>query len=764
MPSLGNAVLTLKVKADELRKGLSGAKKDTETFAADTEKKTGRVKKAFGSIRESAANAAGQIPLIGGAVSKMVTAMTGPIGLAVAAIAGIGLAAVGVVKQVGRAAEETRILRNEVGLSAEAAQGWIHVAKQMGSDADAITDIFREMGIRLGEAAAEGTGPAAESIERLGLSIADLQGLSPEEQFTLLHQELSKIEDPARRAFEAEELFGGAVEKASQLINANTSELKAQADAYAENNAHSAKVIDAQEEMGKLWTEIKSALSPLIKDLAAALIPALRDFLGAVKPLMPFIRTLINIALVPLQQAFGAISTALNIVTSLLKGDFTGALNFARDFFIDTATRILEIGAKIVGLFNQDMANSIRGLVADLQGLKAAEEETTASGEALAQSTTSTVVPSVQQVTTVTKEAAENSRLMAQAYAESSQRMVDSSRLRVQNLLADYAAEVAAEGERIRAAEAAAAELERINQERAAANKAYLAQEHSDNLEAWGVTEVEYKLAKAKLKTISAEHHAALLAEAEEAGVRDLALLLAHNEAMAAAQTAHNQSTQAEVVSSNTARVESIRASMEQAAADVAAGRAAINAELAQIEREIQINVNVRRTSSGGGPPGTMHTGGDVVVARTAMDAFSSEFLDAENTFIPDDVAQQLQDAQAAVDAGEVGSITEALTGEEPEDFDPEAQHGALVKGVRNPFGRRIRVGENGTDEGIFPLPPGMLEALRSGGMRRQANDGGGRRQVTMMLDGEVLGRFVVDSMYDAAHRGRLDVDELRVA
>ena len=59
----------------------------------------------------------------------------------------------------------------------------------------------------------------------------------------------------------------------------------------------------------------------------------------------------------------------------MLRGDFTGALNHAKNFFIDTATAILDTGAKIVGLFNKDMADSIRGVSADLKAMKVVAED-----------------------------------------------------------------------------------------------------------------------------------------------------------------------------------------------------------------------------------------------------------------------------------------------------------------------------------------------------------------------------------------------------
>ena len=82
-----------------------------------------------------------------------------------------------------------------------------------------------------------------------------------------------------------------------------------------------------------------------------------------------------------------------------------------------------------------------------------------------------------------------------------------------------------------------------------------------------------------------------------------------------------------------------------------------------------------------------------------------------------------------------------------PSTYDPPgAQFGAFVRGVNNPFGRLIRVGENNTDEVIMPLRDLMSRFPNAGRNRAGAN-----RDLMLMLNGQVFGRAVIEAIYDNA-------------
>ena len=128
--------------------------------------------------------------------------------------------------------------------------------------------------------------------------------------------------------------------------------------------------VTAVDEYDAANRSMRDSFGAIVTEVGMALIPTITQLFGVIRQLMPIISTLIQVALLPVKTAVQGISSAVTIVSALLKGDFTGALTAARDYFVGVATVILETGAKVVGLFNKDLADSMRDTVTDLKGLK----------------------------------------------------------------------------------------------------------------------------------------------------------------------------------------------------------------------------------------------------------------------------------------------------------------------------------------------------------------------------------------------------------
>jgi hypothetical protein len=127
--------------------------------------------------------------------------------------------------------------------------------------------------------ASQGSKGANEALARLGLTVQDLAKLSPDEQFKLLADRISQIQDPALRAAMAIELFGKAGTKLLPLMAdgaAGINEMQEQArklglTVSTETARDAAELNDA---LGTLWKVLKQgvftiggALAPTIKDL-----------------------------------------------------------------------------------------------------------------------------------------------------------------------------------------------------------------------------------------------------------------------------------------------------------------------------------------------------------------------------------------------------------------------------------------------------------------------------------------------------------------
>jgi hypothetical protein len=94
------------------------------------------------------------------------------------------------------------------GVGTDALQELRFAAEKLGGDGESITEVFKEMAIRLTEVAETGTGPATDALTLLKLKAEDLKKLRPEQQFEILADAISKVSDEGTRFFLKDSLFG----------------------------------------------------------------------------------------------------------------------------------------------------------------------------------------------------------------------------------------------------------------------------------------------------------------------------------------------------------------------------------------------------------------------------------------------------------------------------------------------------------------------------------------------------------------------------
>lgn len=127
----------------------------------------------------------------------------GLIGLGTAITAPLG-AAMAVFNQMG---SELHDMSNRTGIAVEALSELGYAAGQTSTDLANVEVAIRRMQRTIADAAA-GTKSANDSLKQIGLTLADLTGLSPEEQFALIADRINRIEDSTLRAGAAVEIFG----------------------------------------------------------------------------------------------------------------------------------------------------------------------------------------------------------------------------------------------------------------------------------------------------------------------------------------------------------------------------------------------------------------------------------------------------------------------------------------------------------------------------------------------------------------------------
>lgn len=113
------------------------------------------------------------------------------------------------VRVFTKAGDELEKVSRRTGLTVEALSELGFAAEQSGADLGTLEKGVRAMQRGINDLE-RGLSTQVDAFGALGLAIDDLRGLSPEEQFKLIAEQLSKIEDPSRRAAIALQIFGRA--------------------------------------------------------------------------------------------------------------------------------------------------------------------------------------------------------------------------------------------------------------------------------------------------------------------------------------------------------------------------------------------------------------------------------------------------------------------------------------------------------------------------------------------------------------------------
>jgi len=128
-------------------------------------------------------------------------------------IAGLGAAMLapmlGAAKAFGSMGDQVAKMAKRTGFGVEALSELTFVASQTGTSLEAMETGFRRMQRSIYDAG-RGLSTQTDALTDLGLEYKDLAGLAPEDQFKLLAEAISRIEDPTRKAALAQALFGRA--------------------------------------------------------------------------------------------------------------------------------------------------------------------------------------------------------------------------------------------------------------------------------------------------------------------------------------------------------------------------------------------------------------------------------------------------------------------------------------------------------------------------------------------------------------------------
>ena len=242
--NLGDAFLELKTD----NRGLTGGLKRGE---ADTKKGVGRIAQAIGKHNKAVG-----------------AAMTG-LGIAIAG------AAILSVKSYVTMGDEVQKMALRTGFSTEALSEWRHAVQISGSDIKSFEKGIKRMSSFILDAK-DGLSTSTDALDRLGVSVQDLEGLSPEAAFELLSVAIADVPDELEKAALAQDVFGRAGTALLPLLKEGS-----QGIATLRAEAHDMGIVFDQEAANKAakladsMTRMKSTMTGVMLTIAEALVPVI---------------------------------------------------------------------------------------------------------------------------------------------------------------------------------------------------------------------------------------------------------------------------------------------------------------------------------------------------------------------------------------------------------------------------------------------------------------------------------------------------------
>lgn len=144
---------------------------------------------------------------------------------AATAAVGIGAAGLAIVKNTAQQVTEADRWAKSLKMSTQDLLSWQYAAEQAGLTGDNITDIFKDINDKVGDAVLNKSGEAAQALDTLGLSAQKLAQQSPDKQLLAISSALQKIPTQAGKTNILESL-GNDLSKMLPLFDNNNEKLK----------------------------------------------------------------------------------------------------------------------------------------------------------------------------------------------------------------------------------------------------------------------------------------------------------------------------------------------------------------------------------------------------------------------------------------------------------------------------------------------------------------------------------------------------------
>ena len=206
---------------------------------------------------------------------------------AVGTASALGAGAYAMVNSTATQADTIDKLSERTSINREELQRWMHACDQSGVRSDVLETAVKKMSSTLDDAA-NGSATARDSLNRLGLTLEDLEGLSTEEKFDKITNALADMEDGTERNALGADLLGKGYTEMLPLLNAGSegiNALKKEADDLG--IVMSEDSVKAGVKFGDTVANIKAAAGGFMNMLGNAVMPVAQSFANLIIDSLP---------------------------------------------------------------------------------------------------------------------------------------------------------------------------------------------------------------------------------------------------------------------------------------------------------------------------------------------------------------------------------------------------------------------------------------------------------------------------------------------
>lgn len=260
-----------------------------------TQAAMGRIKKGFKDMEK---------------LSSKVTRGFGSLGMAIGAAFGVRA-----LKKIIDSGDQIGKLSLRLGATTESLSELKYAAQMSGVEFNSLTTGLQRMTRRVSEAAA-GTGAAKGALVELGLSVANLKNLRPEEQFEQIADALSGVTNESDKVRLAMKLFDTeGVALLQTMENGAEGIRKLREEAKKLGLSLSAEDTKAMAEFNDAVTRLQATLTGLLTSVLLPMLPAITAFFESVRDGNPYIKILLGflVSLIALRLAAWFVSSAMAV-------------------------------------------------------------------------------------------------------------------------------------------------------------------------------------------------------------------------------------------------------------------------------------------------------------------------------------------------------------------------------------------------------------------------------------------------------------------